>query len=240
MKKFLARLFGFLSVTHVSIHDDLDDQFLIPFGYKRSWYVIHENELAKQHLSIQDLANLLNIQQQQILNWNTGFTWLRKQYQYYDKNPEIFLTPNLNGYHYIITRVSEKLDLLDNKIANYFAFTSYRVADAVAWKVVKNHQVTRYFSYADSQIFYNEGKQTQAEKQLGLADITGLSEEQAIDKIFAEFEQYDKNPDYLMMIDEETPAKLQEVLTGQNPVNFGKLSIDKARGEGIIGFLSKT
>lgn len=213
-------------------HDLTYNEYLLGFGYKATWYVIDIHELNRKNLTINDLANQLNLKHQQSLTWNDGLDWLSEGY--YNKNIRIFITPNLHGYIYVVTGASETLDLLNGVFDNYYAFTSYRVADAVAWKVVQQGEIIRYFSYgdgADDQSFKNIGKQTWVENKLGLPDIDGLTIEQAVDKLFD-----DGCPN---VTDEDIPAKLNELLTGQNPTQFDSILSDEVKELGIVGVLDK-
>lgn len=245
MKKILASLFGLFGFTNANavekapktietLQNDTADNFLVPFGYKANWYVFDENELKRKNMNIQDLANQLKLQNQETLSWNDGLSWSFTNY--YNRN-SCFIMPSLENKIYIVCSINDELNLLDNVIDNYYGFSSYRVADGVAWKIVINNHIERYFSYADGFIFHNYGKQTQAEKQLDLPDISGLDKEQAIDKICEKFEENNRDPLYLTMIDEETPAKLNAILTGQNPLTFDEISIDEVKDKGIAGFL---
>lgn len=206
------------------------------FGFKTSWYAISEDELKRTHLTIQDLANQLHMQQQEHLSWNEGFVWISKNY---GNQLNCFITPNLHGWIYVVCGVSDKLDLLDGKFDNFYGFTSYRVVGAVAWKVVKNSKIERYFTFADGQLYDNEGKQTKEEQQLGLAQLDNLNEEQAINKMSDHYDLHHEEPNYIDTIDEETPAKLNEILTGQNPLKFDEIPVDEVRDTGIVGFLPK-
>ena len=211
--------------------NSLQDESLESFGYKVSWYVISDNELKRRNLTIQKLAMLLGLHRQENLPWNKGLERIFEQY--YDENSGIFITPNINGNVYIIAQVKDELDLLDGKLDNFYGFTSYRVVGAVAWKIVKNGKIERYFTYADGRVYHNEGNQTQAEKQLNLVDLSGLDVDEAIDKIFEDFEK----PTFVNITDEEIPAKINEILTGQNPLKFEEISVDEVKDKGIVGFL---
>lgn len=237
----------FISLTMLSSYAQVKVQPMLPasstiqnnnalesFGYKISWYMIEEAELNRKHLTIFALASRLNLQQPQSLSWNQGIDW---QYKNYTNKPSCFITPALHGWVYIKCSVQDELNLLEGIVDNYYAFTSYRIVDAVAWKIVKNGKLERYFTYADGQVYHNEDKQTLAEKQLGFVDLSGLDNDSALDKIYQDVEENETNTHYSSINDEENPAKLYERLTGQNPINFEDFSLDDVKGNGIIGFL---
>lgn len=244
MKKLLTACFGLLGIAtdtkqeiqstttnHNDMADVIDDNYLSGFGYKVTWYAIDIYEFNRKNLTINELAKQLNLKHQQSLAWNDGLDWLSEGY--YGKNTRVFITPNLYGYIYVITGASDTLDLLNGVLDNYYAFTSYRATDAVAWKIVQQGEVIRYFSYGDgidNQSFKSIGKQTWAENQLGLPDIDGLTMKQAMDKLF--------NDDCFGITDEDTPAKLNELLTGKNPTHFDNISSDEVKGLGVVRVLS--
>lgn len=239
MKKFLATLLVFLGLTSANAQASSplisNSQYLESFGYKTSWYMMTTEELARKNLTISALANQLKLQQQRTLSWNQGFDW---QFKNYFSNRQIcFITSPLHGWIYIICNISDELNLLDGIVDNYYGFTSYRVVGAVAWKIVKNGKIERYFTYADGQVYHNQGNQTLAEKQLGLVDLSGLDNDKALEKIYAEIERNEANPNYLFLYDEENPVKLCEILTGQNPLTFENFSVNEVKENGIVGFL---
>lgn len=246
MKKILTALlstFGLMtactektptSIENTSIPMQASET-LESFGYKTTWYVISVDELKRKNLTQQDIANYLKLTKQEKLSWNDGVS---KYYTLYGKNIA-FITPNLNGYVYIICPVDEHLNLLDNLVENYFAFTSYRVVGAVSWKVVQNNKIVRYFQYADGVSEYNIGQQLLAEKALKLPNISGLTSEQAVEMIFDDLDKNQDNIDYLAMFDEDVPLLINEYLTGQNPSKFAELSVNQVQEWGIFGQLPK-
>lgn len=246
MKKILTALFGTLGfmtactdkaptpIEKISMPMPANET-LESFGYKMTWYVVSIDELTRKNLTLQDIANYLKLTKQENLSWNDG---ILKYYAHYGENT-VFITPNLNGYVYIICPVNEHLDLLDKFVDNYFAFTSYRVVDAVAWKVVQNGEIIRYFQYADGVSEYNIGQPLLAEKELNLPNIHGLNAEQTVEMIFDELEKNQDNFDYLAIFDEDMPLLINEQLTGQNPSKVGELSIHHVQALGIFGKLPK-
>lgn len=246
MKAIFSTLLTFLGLstahaesinTNTPYQEIKSSEVLESFGYKTTWYVISNHELTRKNLTLQDIAKHLKLTEQKQLSWNDGLTTLNQDYQ---QSSTVFITPNLNDYIYIIVPVNEDLNLIHNLVGNYFAFTSYRVVDAVAWKIVQDNEIVRYFQYSndeDERYFYNIGQQIPAERQLKLPNLSGLNLNQAIEAIYDDFDKNQENSEYLGVNHEDIPAKINELLTGQNPTEFSKLSIHQAQGLGILGQL---
>ncbi len=126
-----------LSQTNVELQADVlmsteGDNWLAGFGYKVNWYMIPEYELINKGWSIQDLADAIGLQSQIQMSWNDGVHFGYKYVSTSEK--QVYISSPFQGWIYIINSIDSELTLLDEIVANFYAFGSYRVVDFVAWK----------------------------------------------------------------------------------------------------------
>ncbi|WP_227431116.1 hypothetical protein [Psychrobacter sp. I-STPA6b] len=220
-------------------------QWLKGFGYEINWYMLKEAELVAKDISLDGLANAINIQQQQPMSWNDGVSHAY-DFSLQDRRCRVFITPAVDGWIYIISSESEHLDLLEDVLPtvdlDYYAFGSYRVCGAVAWRQVKSGNTIRYFSYADGVVYHNEGEQTVEEAKLNLLNLSGLDNEQAVDTMFAEEEKIDSNTHAnttatINFPDEEDVMRLCAAWTGEDINKFDDYPSSIISEQGIAGYL---
>ncbi|MGB3110743.1 MAG: hypothetical protein WBB40_09180 [Psychrobacter alimentarius] len=149
LKSFLNRTQPIRKIDEpASSNHSIEDEPLSGFGYKINWYMIPESELIAKNWTILDLSNAMNVQEQQPMSWNDGVSFGYKYLN--DKEKQIYISSAFDGWIYVVHSIESRLDLLDNVIANFYAFGSYRVVDFVAWKQVENSEIVRHFAYADA------------------------------------------------------------------------------------------
>ena len=94
--------------------------------------------------------------------------------------------------------IGARFDTLLARLTKRFSevqyFGSYRVVDAVTWARARNGKPIRMFTYADGEVYANEGAQTPEEAELGFVDLTGLSLQAACDKLFQVAEEEHAKP----------------------------------------------
>lgn len=192
------------------------------FGYKINWYMIPESELIAKNWTILDLSNAMNIKEQQPMSWNDGVGFGYKYLN--DKEKQIYISSAFDGWIYVIHSIESHLNLLDNVVANFYAFGSYRVVDFVAWKQVENSEIIRYFSYADGEVLVNIGSQTPEEKHLGFVDLSELSNSDATEAMFSE--ENLENDLIISMLDEDNVISICNEWTGKDPSSFDEVTIN--------------
>lgn len=223
LKSFLSRTHSIRKADEsASSNPPIDGEWLSGFGYKTNWYMIPESELIAKDWTILDLANALNVQAQQPMSWNDGVGF---GYKYLNSNEkQIYISSAFDGWVYIIYSIGTQLDLLDNVVANFYAFGSYRVVNFVAWKQVKNNEVIRHFAYADGEVLENVGFQTKEEKHLGFVDLSGLSNSDAAKVMFSD--ENIENDLIISMLDEDEVINICNEWTEKDPSRFDEVTID--------------
>jgi len=147
---------------------ELDD-LVNTFGYKMSW-------LAIKNTNPEDIIQKLQMPDVQTIDWDKG---IEKVYEYHGRpNNSIFLTPNVNGWVFIVgmyvcdfNKPDGKLDWLKDRmveLSNIFgevqAFATHRVSEYHHWILARNGKIERCFAYGDGTRC-NEGELTEAERQ---------------------------------------------------------------------------
>lgn len=223
LKSFLNRTQPIRKIDEPASSNPLiEDEPLSGFGYKINWYMIPESELIAKNWTILDLANAMNVQEQQPMSWNDGVGFGYKHLN--DKEKQIYISSAFDGWIYVIHSIESRLDLLDNVVANFYAFGSYRVVDFVAWKQVENSEIVRHFAYADGEVLVNIGSQTPEEKHLGFVDLSELSNVDATEAMFS-----DKNIEndlIISMLDEDDVISICNEWTEKDPSRFNEITID--------------
>ncbi|MEW6436876.1 MAG: hypothetical protein AB1508_06870 [Pseudomonadota bacterium] len=168
-----------------------------PFGYKISWFALKTSDPAA-------VLEAIEAEEATPANWASGLAAAHFHGDSQKGDPWLFISPPVGGWvfavsfslPYPVTIDGEddsgaKFDALFSRLMERFDevqfFGSYRVIGFAAWARALKGKVTRIFAYAGSegQIFANFGEQTAEEAKLGLANLTGLSSSDAMDKICA-------------------------------------------------------
>ncbi|WP_019672891.1 hypothetical protein [Psychrobacter lutiphocae] len=212
-------------------------EWMAGFGYKVNWYMIPEYELKDKGWTIQNLADAIGLQNQQKMSWNDGVEFGYKSLS--SNESQVYISSPFDGWVFIINEADEKLDLLDDVVANYYAFGSYRVVDYVGWKYVQDNKVVRYFVFSCGDIWKNIGDQTVDESCLNFVDLSGLDTDDAIDKICSD--DIVDNENIISIFDEDHVIEICKAWTGVNPCDFDAQSvpIEKLPSLGIGGRLIK-
>lgn len=213
------------------------------FGYKTSWIAVR-GEPAQ-------LAEALSLQNVVAANWESGLFPARRYIGNLGTRPVVFVTPPLSGWSIAVSHGLPALDeratdeqfqkqaplgersgrfiLMMQSLAARFEdvqyFGSYRVVGYVAWCRARDGRIERAFGYADGQLFANLGSTTPEEAKIGFPDLSGLSLDEATDKLF----ESDGSTH------EELPAKL----AGEWSIN--PLTLEEAgypSSVGVAGYLS--
>ncbi|MDO4434105.1 MAG: hypothetical protein Q4B82_05950 [Alysiella sp.] len=210
--------------------NSFESKNLYGFGYKLNWYMIPN---VSHDLTCEKLAHDIYLKNQSLKSWNQGIDSLFDDDSTLSSQ-KIFISPNIDGWIYILTTPNQYLNILDNIVPDYYAFGSYRVVGATAFKKVKNHQIIRYFSQADGCLFANIGVQDPAERSLHLPDISEMNEDEVMDTIYSE--SFD-NTEIFRFDDEEIVIEICKQWTGINPNDFESCPIDYISENGIFGNL---
>lgn len=223
LKSFFNSTQTIIGINESTLSDpSIKGEQLSGFGYKINWYMIPESELIAKDWTILDLANALTVQKQQPMSWNDGIGF---GYKYLNDNEKrIYISSAFDGWIYIIYSIETQLDLLDNVVANFYAFGSYRVVDFVAWKQVKNSEVIRHFAYADGEVLINIGSQTSEEKYLGFVHLSGLNNSDATEAMFSD--ENLENDLIISMLDEDDVISICNEWTEKDPSRFDEVTID--------------
>lgn len=214
-----------------------DDIWLAGFGYKVNWYMIPEYELTNKGWSIQDLADAIGLENQNVMSWNDGIGF---GYKYtFTNEKQVYISAPFDGWVYVINPTKPELDLLNNIVANYYAFGSYRVVDYVAWKQVKDNEVIRHFCYVSGEVLANIGIQTEEERALDFVNLSGLDNVKAVEAIFDDRNMDDEN--IVTFFDEDHAIEICIKWTGKDPSRFDDLVVppDEMPNTGIAGVLIK-
>lgn len=173
-----------------------------PFGYKVSWFAV---KAADPVLVLDALGLGAGIP----ANWSSGLAAMYAR----GENAWVFISPPLNGWVLAIStdwpyptiathrEIGKKFDLLFSRLMKRFDdvqfFGSHRVSDFATWARAVNGEPRRLFGWIGSngEVFMNFGGQTPEEARLGLVDLTGLSPEDATNKIFEAAEEDDGKED---------------------------------------------
>ncbi|MGP5513835.1 hypothetical protein [Psychrobacter alimentarius] len=223
LKSFLNRTQPIRKIDEpASSNPSIEDEPLSGFGYKINWYMIPESELIAKNWTILDLANAMNVQEQQPMSWNDGVSFGYKYLN--DKEKQIYISSAFDGWIYVIHSIESRLDLLDNVVANFYAFGSYRVVDFIAWKQVENSEIVRHFAYADGEVLVNIGSQTPEEKYLGFVDLSELSNVDATEAMFSD--ENIENDLIISMLDEDDVISICNDWTEKDPSRFNEVTID--------------
>lgn len=206
----------------VSPNPLIESEPLSGFGYKINWYMIPESELIAKDWTIFDLANAMNIQEQQPMSWNDGVGFGYKYLN--DKEKKKYISSAFDGWIYVIHSIESHLDLLDNVVANFYAFGSYRIVGFVAWKQVENSEIIRHFAYADGEVLVNIGSQTPEEKHLGFVNLSGLSNSEATKVMFSD--ENVENDLIISILDEDDVISMCNEWTEKDPSRFDELTIN--------------
>jgi hypothetical protein len=166
-----------------------------PFGYKISWFALKTSDPAS-------VLDALEFGEGTPANWSSGLAAARRTE---GDDRWIFVSPALDGWVLAISfgwpyptnetrhEIGARFDVLFSRLMKRFDdvqfFCSYRVADFTAWARAVNGAPTRILAWADGQVSMNFGDQTPEEAELGLVDLSGLSPDDATDKIFAAAEE---------------------------------------------------
>ncbi|MBH0096783.1 hypothetical protein I6E61_10335 [Psychrobacter sp. NZS113] len=141
-----------------------------------------------------------------------------------DNEKQIYISSAFDGWVYVINSIESQLDLLDNVVANFYAFGSYRIVGFVAWKQVENSQIIRHFAYTDGEVLVNIGSQTPEEKHLGFVNLSGLSNSEATEVIFND--ENLENDLIVSMLDEDNVISVCNEWTEKDPSRFDELTIN--------------
>lgn len=173
----------------------------VAFGYKTSWVAVR-GEPAQ-------LADALGLQNFVATNWTSAMFPARSSNSLSER-PVIFVTPQLSGWTMAVSFFLPSLDELTTdeqfrgeeppgersellvtmmqalaaRFDDVQFFGSYRVVGYVAWCRARGGKIERAFGYADGQVFANFGATTPEEAKLGFPDLSGLSSDEAVDKLF--------------------------------------------------------
>ena len=211
----------------IAAASDSPDQ-AIAFGYKTGWLAIRSEDPSA-------VAEALGLTDLTPANWQTGLV------RAIETDGLIFVTPPLSGWVLAVTGLDLGADSKENLAAvvsrlrtcsKQFGeaqmFGSYRVVDYVAWIRAVDGGIVRAFVAGDGQYFANIGRTTDAERAVGLGDISNLTLDQLVDLMA---EENDTTRHY----DEEDPARI----AGHWSLDPLKLEDDPDRptGTGLLGTL---
>lgn len=143
------------------------------FGYKMAWLTI-------KNTNPKTIIQTLGLPNAQIISWDEG---IDKIYEDYGSTKNIFIASQINNWSFVVgwyflemnsqnTGNLEKFKKYIAQLSNVFeevqAFATHRVSEYHLWARAKEGKIKRFFVYPGSseEFQYNEGKLTDAEKQL--------------------------------------------------------------------------
>lgn len=146
------------------------------FGYKMAW-------LAIKNTTPEDINQKLQLPPVRTIDWDKAMDRI------YENDDPIVLTPQINGWSFIIGRYLYALDPNANDLSKLKnnteelsiifeevqAFATHRVSEYHHWILAKKGKVERCFAYSGEKgkVFHNEGELTEAEKQLPRYKLKG-------------------------------------------------------------------
>ena len=147
----------------------------IPFGYKEGWLAVR-SDVAEA------VASSLGLQGVVRSNWASRFDQGNRRLG------AVFLTPPVDGWTLVATgsdleadaeanaaQVVEVLERLSAQFGEAQFFGSYRSVSYAAWFRATDGVLHRAYSVADGEHAINHGPMTEAERDLGFPDITGIA-----------------------------------------------------------------
>ena len=209
------------------------------FGYKTFWFAIRTADSAA-------VVDALDFGPATPANWASGIAAT-----YGEDDPQmpeswVFVSPPVDGWVLVTgarlpypvaidehPEIGRKFDTVFARLMARFAdvqfFGSYRVADLVTWARARGGQPERIFCYADGGVLTNFGEQTAEEAQLRFLDLSGLSPEEASDKIFSIAEERGLDEERLIasgVSPRDALARVEE--TGRDPFPDESDAVDLA------------
>jgi hypothetical protein len=147
------------------------------FGYKTYWYAVKTTKT-------EDVAKAFNLKNTRPVNWEYGLgislSWGYQYQKHSTSNQVYFVTPPINGWTlvvgaglpYLINDKSSKAYALFLQLSELFNeshfFESNRSVDYYTWaKAIQGKLIRAYSVGQEEEAFWNEGKKTVAEKELG-------------------------------------------------------------------------
>lgn len=159
------------------------------FGYKMAW-------LAIKNANTQAILQTLRLPNPQVIGWDEG---IEKIYENHGNIDAIFVTPQINGWSFVVGWYFFDLNFRDGdikKLKNYTAelskvfeevqaFATYRVSEYHHWILARGGKIVRCFAFSgdSGKILCNDGELTDAEKQLPwgkLESFQWLPDEQGV------------------------------------------------------------
>lgn len=165
------------------------------FGFKILWFAIATADPAA-------VVEALDFGPATPANWASGLAAAYGRDRLQTPERWVFVSPPVDGWVLVAgtclphpvaidehRAIGRKFDILFARLMARFDdvqfFGSHRVADLVTWARARGRRPERIFCYGGSGVLANFGEQTAEEAQLGFIDFSGLSPEEADDRIFA-------------------------------------------------------
>lgn len=151
------------------------------FGYKMAWFAIKNGNSS-------NIIRALRLQAAQITSWNDG---INKIYENYGNSNAIFVTPQINGWSFVVGWYFFDLNKRDGdiqKLKNYISelskvfgevqgFATHRVSEYHHWILARQGKIERCFAFSgdEGKVLCNEGGLTDAEKQFPWNNLEHLN-----------------------------------------------------------------
>jgi hypothetical protein len=178
----------------------------IGFGYKNKWLAIKSTNNA-------EVAEFLNIQNIEIVNWEMG---VNAGY-----GSKVFITPPLNGWVLVLGVDISDVDAIETKellesVSKTFGecqiFSTHRVSDYHFWALAKQGEIMRMYAIAGAELLVMYGEPTEVEQKYKLID---MFPDDGIDDSFWENENLTFPDEELVMEIAESwsinPTKIEEL-----------------------------
>ena len=212
-----------------TVEPSIEPDTPIAFGYKCSWLAVPSD-------NTKGIAETIHLEEVRKSNWYSGLSYENPPYSL--SSSRAFLTPPINGWTLIVlndVELDHGLEQAYLRLSIEFGecqfFGSYRVVDFVEWARAISGKTVRRFSYAGGAGGYlvNDGEPTDAELELGFANLVGKT----VDELNSGDDWDDES---YRWPDESDPA----LLAGKWSVNPLNLDQVDDTGVGLLGlFLAK-
>lgn len=168
------------------------------FGYKVGWFAVSTSDAAL-------VARVLGLEGTQDANWETGLNAVyASSLAPKESGCRVFLTPPLDGWVLVVgtalpypvdadganpelQKMANEFGNLLLRLASHFDdvqhFGNHRVSDFVTW-TRRTPRSNRSFTYGDGCVYCNREAQTNTERELGFADLSGLASADAVQVLF--------------------------------------------------------
>jgi hypothetical protein len=176
------------------------------FGFKISWFAVKASDPAA-------VLDALEFKEAMPANWASGLAAAYRDGQ--SRECWAFVSPPVSGWVLVASSslpyptneahhdIGRRFDVLFSRLMQRFDdvqfFGSHRVVDFVSRARALNGKPVRIFGCAD-EVMANFGERTPEEANLGFANLSGLSQSEALDEIFRIAEQQDAEREALVAI----------------------------------------